>query len=107
MTTVCYVNPVIDDTSANSANAHGILQLKLFNQLTMATPNLLVTGPGDCAITIVLAHGAGGAMDTKFMNHVSDGLAEHGLRTVRFEFPYMAKRREDGKKRGPDQQKLS
>lgn len=71
----------------------------------METPTFLSTGPAESAYTIVLAHGAGVAMDGPFMNKVCDGLAEHGLRTERFEFPYMAKRRQDGKKRGPDQQK--
>ncbi|MBO6783197.1 MAG: dienelactone hydrolase family protein [Alphaproteobacteria bacterium] len=41
-------------------------------------------------------------MDTPFMDTMADGLAGAGLRCVRFEFPYMAKRREDGRKRGPD-----
>jgi predicted alpha/beta-hydrolase family hydrolase len=35
-------------------------------------------------------------MDTPFMNFFADGLAEKGLRVVRFEFPYMAKRQETG-----------
>ena len=36
------------------------------------------------------------------MEDLAAGLAEGGLRVVRFEFPYMAKRRSDGKKRPPD-----
>ena len=40
-------------------------------------------------------------MDSEFMNIVSNGLAEDGIEVIRFEFPYMAKRREDGKRRGP------
>ncbi|KJE35485.1 alpha/beta hydrolase [Thalassospira sp. HJ] len=52
--------------------------------------------------TIVLAHGAGAAMDSPFMNEMVGELAKAGLRVARFEFPYMAKRRIDGKKRGPD-----
>lgn len=52
--------------------------------------------------TIVLAHGAGAPMDSPFMNDMASELARHGLRVARFEFPYMAKRRIDGKKRGPD-----
>ena len=36
------------------------------------------------------------------MTAIATGLARAGLRCVRFEFPYMAKRRDDGRKRGPD-----
>ena len=49
-------------------------------------------------------HGAGAAMDTPFMTHFAQGLAANGLRVVRFEFPYMAARRRDGKRRPPDGQ---
>ena len=41
-------------------------------------------------------------MDSPFMEFFADALAQDGMRVARFEFPYMAKRREDGKKRGPD-----
>ncbi|MCS4504587.1 hypothetical protein KBTX_01777 [wastewater metagenome] len=64
----------------------------------------LIDGPGGAAVTVVLAHGAGAAMDTPFMTHIAGGLAAAGHRVVRFEFPYMARRREDGKRRGPDRQ---
>ena len=59
-------------------------------------------GDENAAHTIVLAHGAGAAMDSPFMNDMVRQLAKAGLRVVRFEFPYMAKCRRDGKKRGPD-----
>lgn len=52
--------------------------------------------------TLVLAHGAGAPMDSDFMNDITDLLVERGIRIVRFEFPYMAERRETGKKRPPD-----
>lgn len=67
--------------------------------------NLLIDGPNDAVHTLVLAHGAGGAMDTPFLNIVARGVAEYGIRVVRFEFPYMAARR-SGEKRGgaPDRQ---
>jgi predicted alpha/beta-hydrolase family hydrolase len=51
---------------------------------------------------VLLAHGAGAAMDSPFMNQLAQGLAEAGAAVVRFEFDYMTKRREDGKRRGPD-----
>ncbi len=53
--------------------------------------------------TLVLAHGAGAPMDSDFMNDITALLHhERGIRVVRFEFPYMAERRESGKKRPPD-----
>jgi uncharacterized protein len=51
---------------------------------------------------IALAHGAGAPMDTPFMNAIAGQLGAAGIRVARFEFPYMAKRRVDGKRRGPD-----
>jgi len=66
------------------------------------TDDWLIDGPDKAPVTVVLAHGAGAMMDTPFMNAMASGLAAAGLRVVRFEFPYMAKRRGDGKRRGPD-----
>ena len=54
----------------------------------------LEDGPEQSPIVFVFAHGAGGAMDTPFMTKVARGLGEQGVRVVRFEFPYMAARRE-------------
>ncbi len=56
--------------------------------------------------TIVLAHGAGAGMDTPFMNFFAKSLAERELRVVRFEFPYMTKRRQTGKGGPPDPQPI-
>jgi len=66
------------------------------------TDDWLIDGPAGAPATVVLAHGAGAAMDTPFMAAMATGLAAAGLRVVRFEFPYMTKRRADGKRRGPD-----
>lgn len=41
-------------------------------------------------------------MDSEFMQQLAEKLAEVGLEVIRFEFPYMQKRREDGRKRPPD-----
>ena len=62
----------------------------------------LIDGPGDSAWTVALAHGAGAPMDSPFMDAVAAGLAAHGIRVVRFEFPYMARRRSEGTKAPPD-----
>jgi predicted alpha/beta-hydrolase family hydrolase len=59
-------------------------------------------GPTDAARTVALAHGAGAPMDSPFMNAFAEGLAARGFRVARFEFPYMAARRLDGRRRPPD-----
>ena len=61
----------------------------------------LITGSASSRPGVVLAHGAGAAMDTPFMNQIADGLADSGFMVVRFEFPYMRERRTTGKRRGP------
>lgn len=64
--------------------------------------DLLTDGPDDAELGVALAHGAGAGSDTPFMSAIAHGLAGRGLRVVRFEFPYMEKRRADGKRRPPD-----
>ena len=43
-------------------------------------------------------------MDSAWMNRVAAGVAECGIRVVRFEFPYMASRRTSGKRGAPDRE---
>ncbi|HAH03721.1 alpha/beta fold hydrolase [Vibrio splendidus] len=63
--------------------------------------NVIIDGE-DNPITFVFAHGAGAGMDHEFMQSVAKGLAFKGIRVIRFNFPYMIKRAEDGKRRPPD-----
>lgn len=72
--------------------------------MTDSLPRLVFDGPADAPWTVVLAHGAGAAMDSPFMETMAAHLAAHGLRVARFEFPYMAARRADGRRRPPDRQ---
>ncbi|PKQ43482.1 alpha/beta hydrolase [Pseudomonas sp. YY-1] len=60
--------------------------------------------PQAASSTLILAHGAGAPMDSPFMQAMAQGLAERGVRVVRFEFTYMAQRRVDGRKRPPNPQ---
>lgn len=71
---------------------------------SMTTEPVAFLFDGDEAskLTVVLAHGAGAPMDSPFMVAMAAEIAKLGLRVARFEFPYMAKRRVYGKKRGPD-----
>ncbi len=69
----------------------------------MATePKLLIDGPAKPRATLALAHGAGVAMDSDFMAAFAEGLGARGFRVARFEFPYMAARRNDGRRRPPN-----
>lgn len=68
----------------------------------MTAPEFLFDGPAGAALTVALAHGAGAPMDSPFLQAFADGLANEGFRVARFEFPYMAERRETGRKRPPD-----
>jgi predicted alpha/beta-hydrolase family hydrolase len=62
----------------------------------------LVDGPARAPLTLVLAHGAGAPMDSPFMDAVAAGIAKDGFRVLRFEFPYMRARRDEGRKKPPD-----
>nr|WP_279389143.1 alpha/beta fold hydrolase [Reinekea marinisedimentorum] len=64
---------------------------------------MLVDGDVGCPV-LVLAHGAGAPMDSDFMNVVARGIADHGVRVVRFEFLYMQRQRASGRRQPPDRQ---
>ncbi len=66
------------------------------------TDFLIDEANGKACATLLLAHGAGAPMDSDFMNALAQALAGQGVRVLRFEFPYMAERRRNGKKRPPD-----
>ncbi|MFA5677954.1 MAG: alpha/beta family hydrolase [Pseudomonas sp.] len=67
------------------------------------TVDFLETPPaGSTRATLLLAHGAGAPMDSDFMNLLCRSLSEWNIRVLRFEFPYMAARREGGGKRPPN-----
>ncbi|WP_369817555.1 alpha/beta family hydrolase, partial [Alcanivorax sp. HI0083] len=51
---------------------------------------------------LLLAHGAGAAMDSDFMNTMAAALASHSVAVLRFEFPYMQRRREEQRQFPPD-----
>jgi uncharacterized protein len=63
------------------------------------TSTYLIT-PAEAPIArLLLAHGAGGAMDSSFLEQITALLAARHIETWRFEFAYMAERRTGGKKR--------
>src|SRR5262245_11090485 len=62
----------------------------------------LLQAPPAARACYVLAHGAGAGMTHPFLAAIADGLAERGIATLRYQFPYM----EQGSKR-PDAPKLA
>lgn len=72
--------------------------------MTDPTP-LIINGSPESRCSLVLAHGAGAAMDSDFMTAMAEGLAAKNICVVRFEFPYMAQRRSaEGRRRPPDRE---
>jgi uncharacterized protein len=61
----------------------------------------LTNEPQDSFATILLAHGAGAPMDSPAMNGIAEVLAGSGFRVARFEFAYMAARRQGVRKPPP------
>lgn len=72
----------------------------------MIEGDVLIDGSNQSPLTLLLAHGAGAAMDSSFMESMAFGLSAHGWRVIRFEFPYMAKRRLTGRQSPPDRFEL-
>lgn len=67
-------------------------------------PDLIMNGPEDASHSFIFAHGAGAGMDHEFMTMFAQKLAAKNIRVLRFEFPYMTKRREQGTKTPPNRQ---
>ena len=80
----------------------------------MATSNATIEIDGQGAVVglwllppraracLLLAHGAGAGMAHKSMTAIADGLAERGIATLRYQFPYMEQR-----SKRPDTPKLA
>ena len=66
----------------------------------------LITGPQDAAVRFLCAHGAGAGMETPFLEAAAELLAERGISTYRFEFAYMAARRQGARKPPPKAERL-
>ncbi len=62
----------------------------------------LVDLPKEVRANLLLAHGAGAGRDSEFLTALAAELCSQGIAVYRFEFPYMKKILETGKKRPPD-----
>jgi predicted alpha/beta-hydrolase family hydrolase len=56
------------------------------------TVSALLVHPPRARACFVFAHGAGAGMTHSFMEQAATGLAERGVATLRYQFPYMEKR---------------
>jgi predicted alpha/beta-hydrolase family hydrolase len=68
---------------------------------TTPMSDVMIEGPADAASLLVLAHGAGAPMTSPFLRSMSELLAARGVATARFEFAYMAARRQGGARKPP------
>ena len=75
-------------------------------QMAETVPQFLITGPSDAAVRFLCAHGAGAGMETSFLKLIAELLAERGIATYRFEFAYMAARRQGARKPPPKAERL-
>jgi predicted alpha/beta-hydrolase family hydrolase len=65
---------------------------KLVIEVGQATSvSALLIRPKDARACFVFAHGAGAGMAHSFMEQAAAGLAERGIATLRYQFPYMEK----------------
>jgi predicted alpha/beta-hydrolase family hydrolase len=57
----------------------------------IGTVSAILTQPDKARACYVLAHGAGAGMKHASMDKIAEGLADRGIATLRFNFPYMEK----------------
>ena len=76
--------------------------MKIMVSTEIGTVSGLFLKPGKPKALMALAHGAGAGMTHLFMEQLASALADEGIATLRFQFPYM----EAGKKR-PDSPKVA
>jgi predicted alpha/beta-hydrolase family hydrolase len=73
------------------------MDLQLHVSEAIGSVSAILLRPSDAWLLYVLAHGAGAGMRHHFLEAVSETLAERGIATLRYQFPYL----EAGRKR-PD-----
>jgi uncharacterized protein len=73
-------------------STHGAKDIQFFvNDKAGAVSGLLIK-PSDARGLLLLGHGAGAGMRHRFMEDVAAKLAQRGVATLRYQFPYMEKR---------------
>ncbi|MBL4608380.1 MAG: hypothetical protein JKY01_11215 [Pseudomonadales bacterium] len=59
----------------------------------MHSTTYLINGINNGGLTLVLSHGLNSSVNGPFMEKMTDGLAAHGFKVIRFEFPFMVEGR--------------
>ena len=54
----------------------------------LGTVSAVLARPADASATVIVAHGAGAGKDHPFLTGFCRALADHGIATLRFDFPY-------------------
>jgi uncharacterized protein len=73
-------------------SASGAKEIQFFVSEKGGAVSGLLIKPSDARALLILAHGAGAGMRHRFMEDVAAKLAERGVATLRYQFPYMEKR---------------
>lgn len=69
--------------------------------MSQSSAELLWNRPASPRAALLMAHGAGAAMTSPFMDAMAERLAARAIAVARFEFAYMAARRHAGPKKPP------
>ena len=85
-----------------ASSAHSGRQVKIRVSDDAGSVSGLLVRPAGARALLVLAHGAGSGMEHPFLRAVADGLAQRGVATLRYRFPY----RESGRSWPPDRPPL-
>ena len=64
--------------------------------------SVFIDEPKNVQAQFIFAHGAGAGAESEFMIRFAKELTRYGIRVIRFNFPYMIKIAEEGKRRPPD-----
>ena len=64
--------------------------------------DLIINKPRDAISTLIFAHGAGAPMDSEWMSSVSELFESLNVKVIRFNYPYMHRRKLEGRKFPPD-----
>jgi uncharacterized protein len=67
---------------------------------------VLENGPENAAHRLIIAHGAGAGITFSFLEAITQLISGHDIAITRFEFAYMAARREGGKQRPPPKSEI-
>ncbi len=68
---------------------------------SLPSNDFLSSGPAEASVHLLLAHGAGAPMTSPFLDAFSAAMTDQGVAVHRFEFAYMAARREAVARRRP------